>query len=227
MPTGSTETIEEKIFDFAYNMALLDSTRRTKAAGLKSQIAQLTGIRDAIKTYAGYYYLGKGNKEYAGSFDKCVEKIQEIKVGGPFTFGNIQKLINMTMKYLYIRYYGCNGVRERCKDCHAPMDSIMMTFIYESYYVLHRTDSSNKKNGIAPPGFKREGWSNLLDDTEYKCFQCKIQWIIKERKLQMNPIEFDYCFWDAARNVKYDESGKERRVGDRIAEVKKIWGNNN
>ena len=45
---------------------------------------------------------------------------------GQFTFGNIQKLINMTLKYMFTICYTNDSMRKRFMYCHCPMDSIMM-----------------------------------------------------------------------------------------------------
>ena len=55
---------------------------------------------------------------------------------GNFSFGNAQKLINMTIKHIYLHTYtidslGFPSIRERFRYCHCPMDSIMLQDVWK------------------------------------------------------------------------------------------------
>ena len=53
--------------------------------------------------------------------------------GDGFTFGNAQKLVNMTAKYMFLRAYGDNGERSKFEGCDCPMDGVMCRFIEKGY----------------------------------------------------------------------------------------------
>lgn len=46
-----------------------------------------------------------------------------------FTFGNVQKLVNMTAKYMFLSAYENENKRVLFKHCHCPMDGIMIRAI--------------------------------------------------------------------------------------------------
>ena len=83
-----------------------------------------------MKAYAEAVVDGKYPDfyKYEEQIGRIVAK-SDVK-GHIFGFGNIQKLINMTMKYLFIRYYD-NVEREYFFCCHAPVDSIMRDKVFQ------------------------------------------------------------------------------------------------
>ena len=88
--------MDDAIFDFAFSMALGDATRRVAEDSDKD--LGNDNVKNEVKKYVDT--IIKGSKGV--NFDSTVNNIQEFNQG--FTFGKIQKLINMTMKYLYIKY---------------------------------------------------------------------------------------------------------------------------
>ncbi len=117
-------TIDDVIFDFAFSLALGDATRRV-AEDSDVNLGS-NDVKEEVKTYAET--IIKGNKGL--DFESTVKNIQNINQD--FTFGKIQKLINMTMKYLYIKYYDNPDVKKRYSLCDAPLDSLMRDFVYKS-----------------------------------------------------------------------------------------------
>lgn len=225
--------MQKLVFDFIYEMAVNDALNRVSGlkAGDKTKLKNNVQIKEICEKYITYIIEG-GEKGL--TFYDAVEEIININNESEegkiecLNFGKIQKLLNMLTKYYYIKYYDIadSEIKNRFKKCGTPMDSIMMTFVYESkYVVLQNTDSKNRK--VDKPGFKRDGWSGMDDRKEYDKFQETIQDIIEEKNLSISPIEFDYQYWDKARKVKYDKNGKERDQKGRIKEVKSVWGINN
>ena len=78
--------------------------------------------------YAQKVLLGK-NPCFYDYETRFKTELSKEEISG-LTFGNIQKLINMTMKYLYIRYY--DECRENFRCCHAPMDNRMIKIYFLS-----------------------------------------------------------------------------------------------
>ena len=191
------DPIENVIFDFIYDMALTDATRRTKA-GLKEKIRNNDEVKRKVRDYAESVVSGK-NPVHCEDVIEEIEKILEKKEITGFWFGNIQKLINMTMKYLYIRYYDDQNKQKNFECCDAPMDSIMRDRV-KSYY---------KEKGWGKTGFDSEtAWSKIgMDENNkkykrenYRNYQKAVDRIIeeeyKETGQKWNKIEFDYRFWN-------------------------------
>ena len=197
--------MDDAIFDFAFSMALGDATRRVAEDSDKD--LGNDNVKNEVKKYVDT--IIKGSKGV--NFDSTVNNIQEFNQG--FTFGKIQKLINMTMKYLYIKYYDNSEVRERYSQCYAPLDRLMRDFVYESYIYL---------NLGGRPGFKKTiVWSKMTDNTDYSSFQTAIYEIMnyvdpKQEKIH-NKIEFDFMFWEKAKKLQ------NLRVEEQKTEVEELW----
>lgn len=178
--------INDKIFGFIYGLALRDATIRVTESGVKDKLLKNVKIKELVKHYAEDIIEGK-----EPDFYKVAQNIESNKDGVKITFGNIQKLLNMTMKYLYIKYYDDADVRRYFRVCHAPLDGIMRDFVYTKYKDLF---------GKAPKYRKSMSWSTLeLGNKDYiesyKQFQQAVRDIINESKLNMIPIELDYVAW--------------------------------
>ena len=121
------------------------------------------------------------------------------------TFGKCQKLINMTVKYLYTKYYDCPVVAKRFDACDAPMDSIMRDFVFDQY-----NERFNKK----PSFSKTVSWSSMPNKQgDYSGFQSAIGELIESRKARINSIQFDFLFYGIAgkRKKVLDNSGIDKK----------------
>ncbi len=84
---------------------------------------------DEVERFACRVLFGKpfaDQGEYDDCFCDCARKVRaHMKKGAycEFTFGNVQKLINMVMKHLYTGSYGDPDIRVRFRYCHCPVDS--------------------------------------------------------------------------------------------------------
>ena len=193
--------INNKIFAFAYTMAFRDATmrnafpRRNNTESERESNEAFHERKDEIKhhsekTVRAYIdsIISESNQE---SYDSlCVIKAlcDEHNTNLGFSFGNAQKLVNMTAKYMYLSTYGDEKKRELFSTCHCPMDSVMMDRIVEKQeeYSLGRIEFEIP-------------WSRLkISDTksleEYKRFQEYIQQIADKKKIY--PIEVDFLLWD-------------------------------
>ena len=203
------------VFDFIYAMAVNDATNRVSEPNDKDRILRNEEIKKSVKEYAYKIICGENVnfydyvKKISSNNINSQEKINE------FTFGKIQKIINMTMKYLYIKYYDCPTAD--FSQCHAPMDSIMRDFVYWS------ADVKLSKN---PEFLRRDtAWSKLEFDQNrvnqpYNEFQDLIKELIDkfDEKLDVkNRIEFDYMFWDKAKSLR------EKRATEQKDITEKIW----
>ena len=224
----NSKNMSDCVFDFIYGMAVNDALNRVSGimSGDKANLLENRKIKEACEKYINSIISGCDEEK---SFNIAVDEIKKnnnnnsAKKVNCLNFGKIQKLLNMITKYYYIKYYDNPDEKKKFGNCGTPMDSIMMTFVYESYYVLlHKPDSKDKK--LEKPGFGREGWSKLDSREEYDAFQDTIKEIIRNTDPKLTPIEFDYIYWDIARNVKYDPTtGKERNKEDRIEQTQAVW----
>ncbi len=128
--------INDKIFDFAYSMAFRDATMRNAFPMFDSEKKRENGtnvFRDRKRKIKDY---SKGIvRDYIDEIlaDKEPDPLNTIKklCNGEnkkqgFSFGNAQKLVNMTAKYMFLSAYGDSQQRKKFKNCHCPMDGVMM-----------------------------------------------------------------------------------------------------
>lgn len=199
--------IRADIFDLIYDMAMNDAMNRVSEKDEKEAV--YNELKDTVKLFAENVLNGK-----VSDYDATMEGISQefINVHKYFTFGKLQKLINMTMKYLYIRYYDDIKVNKRFNICDAPMDGIMRRFVYDSYCIV--------KDKHQKPKFKRNGaWSKIEKaEGDYKNYQNAIDSIINSKKLGINRIEFDYIYWGDAKRWENDGD-------DRMSKLENLWKN--
>lgn len=174
--------INDYIFDFAYGEALGDLYWRKKA-GVKEEVEKCQTIRECVKDYADKVVEGS-NPQFYEYAEKIGSIIIQLKYNDytQLSFGNVQKLINLTMKYLYIKYYDTKRENFRC--CHAPMDDIMRDIVGKAY---RKTFGKNL-------GISEVAWSSV-DKNAYAIYQRAINELIKNSHSDCLPIEFDYLNW--------------------------------
>ena len=104
-----------------------------------------------------------------------------------FSFGNSQKLVNMTAKYMFLSTYGDSAghLRKKFEACHCPMDGIM----------LGRLSEMGIKFGT------NISWSKLkLDNNnapkEYTWYQNSINELCSNVYKNYIPLELDYLLFD-------------------------------
>lgn len=186
--------IDDFIFDFYYEMAVNDAMNRVSKEGEKKNLIDISGIKNAVKEYAESIINGDNNPSFDETVNKIIEENNKSnKKIDAFLFGKIQKLINMTMKYLYVKYYDNPKIAKHFNKCDAPMDSYMMKFVFECYKYFF-----NEK-----PGYdKYKAWSTLENkEGEYENYQKAIDSIISISGLKINRIMFDYYYWSRAKET--------------------------
>ena len=179
--------VDNKIFDFAYMMAFRDATMR-------NAFPRRVGEED------GDFHDRKEIHDYINAIMKIAGQDNQLEVLGiikalcdeentdcGFTFGNAQKLVNMTAKYMFLSTYGDEQKGELFGKCHFPMDGVMMEWVTK-----HCADY-----GLESVTFKVP-WSKLKNDDEslavYNTFQDYIDRIANKEDVSV--IEVDFIFWD-------------------------------
>lgn len=219
------QKITEKIFDFAYGAALEDAIRQQAfksdnkgESTVKKPLRKCEEAREAVHTYItavldGTYADDAGAAER--NFYDTAELVEQAfarrkeeynrhpkdgkKITGTFRFGNAQKLINMTAKYLFILTYDRADLRKNFRHCHCPMDSIMVEHVIGKI-----RDCLNEKlplneavqEIVANPKWVsdlRQPWSKIEFEQreQYENYQKLIAFLAGE----LSPIEYDYQEW--------------------------------
>lgn len=134
-------TVDERIFDFAYELAMRDATMRTAFTG--TTIYALLGKRnpstkcdatseqkenasraknavwryiEGIRTNEGYKDKDEHDAIFLRTAKKVIDAFKGYRDGSSsFTFGNAQKLINMTAKYIALGFYPSNVAYSKLK----------------------------------------------------------------------------------------------------------------
>lgn len=96
------------------------------------------------------------------------------KEGVPFTFGQAQKWVNMTCKYLYI--IGETDFANCFAYLHLPLDN----YIFEA---------AKRKLGISKPGIAWSRWDDYY--SEYLCYQQELRSRIKN----IEPLRWEFANW--------------------------------
>lgn len=123
-------------------------------------------------------YIFKEIKEFDSSVNydewhntvcgKLVENYEAVKhqKTGFFTYGNAQKWINMTVKYLWLLGWLPDGVSE--KDLHVPVDSYIIDALWEYENVDLPLVKGNRKGSYSQPSDYVKPWSKWNYEDEYK-----------------------------------------------------------
>jgi len=208
---STSETVRDKIFDFAYTMAMRDATLQkayydAEKNNDKKHVLECTEAKKLVKEYIDCIFENKNP-----SFDtteKAVEAAFSKYLGNDypdFTFGNTQKLINMTAKYMFISCYHDSSLCQHFEKCDCPMDSKMVEIVIKLVKKSNteqdvliiakdyiKSDSENK----TWRAYLRKSWSNIINDDhdQYSFFQRIVRFLGEKEGL--SPLEFDYQYWE-------------------------------
>lgn len=208
--TYDHKLMSDKVFQFIYECAMRDAILQRAFDCEKKWIYNVEDAKVNLKNYMDSV-LGnefKSREEHDGCFLKtandicqCINEYTEKPsvVKRDFSFGNAQKLINISVKYLYGLCCHQPDLRRGFEYCHCPVDQIMLNAVWKMF---------DKKERIAKLGTQETfcmSWGKEgLDknDRQPKLFvmperYCKFQWAVQELIGQGNiyPIEFDYLNW--------------------------------
>lgn len=198
-------TAKEEIFNFVYDMAFRDATMRNAFPKGKQSDANYKRIKMEIykksKSIIKAYIDDILDDKKMPDVYEYLEKINKSCDNKRFSFGNAQKLLNMTAKYMYISCYANELIREKFKECHCPMDSYMIKHVYKMIKDKSNIDKYKpyeKSKGISE--WDSIAWSKIkwgvLDGKEGICVYKRFQEIIKELAGEdCYPIEYDFINW--------------------------------
>ena len=127
---------QDMIFEFAYNMAFHDATTRNAFLKRKEEKDDDDAFHKRKAAIRGY--SKSSVKSYIDSIKKgdkpdplmvILNICDEENTTNGLTFGNVQKLVNMTAKYMFLSAYVDSDIRDKFIMCHCPMDGVMMDWV--------------------------------------------------------------------------------------------------
>lgn len=220
--------MKNNIFEFIYRNAMSDATLQKAYNGEKTILTseKTDKVRNILiehinKIIDGNYKntdKNAGKKNYDKDFyilaDAISQEINENFPSNNFTFGNSQKLINITIKYFYILSYKDRKLKKNFEFCHCPMDRIMISKVVQDY----SSAISNKPADRIFKKFNKEmyswsnvSWSHILNEDPseniefgidvYEKYQDMVRALAKKGK--SIPIEYDYIhFYESTADNK-------------------------
>ena len=210
------EKVKSSVFDFSFGGALRDATLRKAYTGHKQKLiesGQMLAVkllvRDYIDTLLKGEFKNDDSKKHEDYYQKLTKNIGTILSScscfQDFVFGNIQKLVNMTAKYIYVACYAkqdkdMRDMRACFQFCHCPMDSVMIKTVTSDYNGEKRKNVkwgevrwSKITGDLASPT------SSTTDTIKPESIDVYIQFqeMVKELSDRQNiyPIEYDFLNW--------------------------------
>ncbi len=191
------EEIRYKLFEFAFTMAFQDATLRNAFQKWDDESEDSfherkktikDNSREHVKKYVDSIFSGniKETSDVLATIEKCCNS----NLG--FTFGNAQKLVNMTAKYMFLSVYSDESKRELFRNCHCPMDGVMLRKV-KTEFPTFKLDSSFS-------------WSKMeMENSTIPEYYIEFQEHIKMLAVKLEegqdrkdiiPIEVDYICWE-------------------------------
>ena len=201
------KTMQDYLFDFAYGEALRDAINQQAFKGEKNYLYDCEEGKAAVRTYIDNILKGEhpsfedAEKKTEEEFNKYIES-QRPESNQRFTFGNTQKLINMTVKYIFISAYAQSyeEFRKLFADCHCPLDRLMAGIVREEFDKADDEAAQRIKKQLSD-NYKRINkdmtWSNIDVET-YNCYQQMVRLLAEKEKLI--PIEYDFVKWGTSKS---------------------------
>ena len=203
--TYNQQEMRNRAFCFIYDCAMHDAILQRAFNGEKTWVGKV----DSAKTILSEYVCKVLNNEFPTQLehDSCFLQTansicKEINSRKPtdietdiFSFGNAQKLINITIKHIYTFCYQMPSLRDGFRFCHCPVDAIMLQKVWK----LCKGNIDLGKQQELCKSWGSEGsieneQPELQDFPErYDLFQKTIRKLIDCGDIF--PIEFDYVEW--------------------------------
>lgn len=216
---GKTDTILNAAIDKAYN----DATMQGAYNALKKENTEQIDIR-VIKNYFNeqLVILFDKNLNYNDWHSDMCNYLVEAFTGvvlekhqdqNAFTYGNAQKWVNMTMKYLYILSEVFHNYNEKCefdkyyetiqnmyKDFQVPVDSYIIESLWNESKIALPIATKKDFRKEEYKDSRTIPWSKW-DDTDYKNFH---DTFIKTKE-DVAPLEWEHKAW-----IKIAKQRKEK-----------------
>lgn len=209
------DRMDEAIFEFAYRMALDDATGQrayiSHGEGSKTKLREWSEPKQIVKEYIEAIFDSDSQPE----IDKTIAGVEEAfkqhlngEDGGDFTFGNAQKLVNMTAKYMFMATYKEPELRRQFEKCHCPMDSIIVAEVIKQIKKnmpaegplvekLQKKYECRDKKLSKWTVYLKQTWSSMTEDDrgQYDLFQELVRYLCGVGGSKLTPIEYDFKNW--------------------------------
>lgn len=177
-------------------------------------------VKKAVWDYINRLRIDEGyecREQHDASFFATAENVINAFAGygdddSSFGFGNAQKLINMTAKYIALGIC-MDDCREDFQYCHCPMDGIMVDKVAKIAGRLVDEGEEGLRASLENFAYKRPRahdwaakdevrWSKLTLENRkpYEGFQ-KVVRALAERE-GLSPLELDFCVWGSDRDER-------------------------
>lgn len=212
----NAQEMREKMFAFLYGCAMhdailqkaFDATEKTWVGEVTAPIQyvqeyvdRVLGNRFASKEEHDDYFLQLANRICSA----INEEGEKRSITTVFGFGNAQKLINMTIKFIYGFCYQDSSLRQGFRFCHCPLDRYMLAAVWKRAKDFCGGDSKRRARlGTSEEFHKRWGdegvEKNSNTQPELTAFPPRyyqFQTIIREmcQSGGLYSIEYDYMDW--------------------------------
>lgn len=213
----------------AFNSLISKDDPRKANIGKAKEEASKTLFTEILK-----YQEHKSKPDFNDWHQRICERIQECYANDfskEFTYGNAQKVVNMTLKYLYL----LSGVTENCgaeeselkkilvsirndsEYLHIPIDSYIIDEIWrESNKEDRRNLPRHQKDSVVKPKYEKDDYKHPSDyikpwSTWNKCDYKSVRELIGRllKKKNKDPLEWETEAWiaGAKRRRKQDDDG--------------------
>lgn len=202
------DLILDKVVEKAYADATNQGAFNTKADSKLAVLAKYEkdGSLDIIRRSLGELLEGNVSDFESWHTETCralVNRYAGCGLQDVFTYGNAQKWVNMSLKYLYIlsgvseMYMGESAekmlsIRNYATKLHIPIDSYIIDVMWKkkikSLPIKDGVNVDRNKDYVVPSEYVK-GWSNWTED-EYVAVKNESMKICGEI-----PIEWEACVW--------------------------------
>jgi len=205
---------KKAIFDFNYGSALGDATMQRAYFGKKIWMREVEAAKKPVRLLCDRVLHGDfhDQEEYDNEFYKVGHQVCDaINAAGnyynkdhpnEFTFGNAQKLINMTMKHMYEMSYVQPDLRNCFQWCHCPADNIMLYSVWNIYKSKNEAEKLLGDKYDFLKSWSKEDWTDI---SRYQTYQKAVRKLSVEVSAVYNgpliPIEFDYYIWGKSKDT--------------------------
>ncbi len=213
MNNYSQEILANMVFEFIFGCAMRDAILQQAFKGKKDWVGKDKQAKIHLRKYIDKLFENEfktqqDHDDYflktANAICKSINNHKTKEATDSFSFGNAQKLINMTAKYLYIMCYSSPELRNRFRFCHCPLDSIMLKTVWKQYGERNGSAIRRQELNINTVFCASWGDEDLNENgvqleiksfpARYAAFQKAVKELIGENNIYS--IEYDYLYWN-------------------------------
>ena len=219
----NAQEMRKKMFAFLYGCAMHDAIlQKAFDATEKKWIGEVEAPIQYVQEYVDMVLSNRfiSPEEHDSYFLRLANRIcsaineegEKRNITIAFSFGNAQKLINMTIKFVYGFCYHDGSLRQGFRFCHCPLDSFMLKAVWERAE-KHCGGQGKRRDRLGTAAEFHKAWGNEgaemnpQSQPELTAFPPRyhqFQTIIREmcQPSDLYSIEYDYMDWKAKENTK-------------------------